>query len=112
MKIKGIIFDFGFTLFEFLDVSVDKYFECFRKGLNKAVEKLKENKLLDDGDTIKEFIKIFNKKRASYFRESVKTKQEFPTSYIFQEILEENPGIGIKLLKKISRLLSLNLRQK
>ena len=89
MKIKGIIFDFGFTLFEFLDVSVDKYFECFRKGLNKAVEKLKENKLLDDGDTIKEFIKIFNKKRASYFRESVKTKQEFPTSYIFQEILEE-----------------------
>jgi CRP-like cAMP-binding protein len=29
----------------------------------------------------------------------------------FQKILKENPLIGIKLLKKISRLLSLNLRQ-
>lgn len=33
------------------------------------------------------------------------------TNKNFQKILEENPQIGIKLLKKISRLLSLNLRQ-
>ena len=89
MKIKGIIFDFGFTLFEFIDVSMDKYFNCFRKGLNKSIEKLKESNLIDDLDTIKEFIKTFNNKRASYFRKSVRTKQEFPTSYIFQDILED-----------------------
>jgi len=99
MKIKGIIFDFGFTLFEFIDVSMDKYFDCFRKGLNKSIEKLKENNLIDDVDTIKEFIKTFNNKRASYFRKSVITKQEFPTSYIFQDILEDekfNIKIGNK----------------
>ncbi len=88
MKIKGIIFDFGFTLFSFENPSVEKYYECFKKGLLKSIESLKqENIIIEQEEIIKEFISIFNKKKSSYFRESIKTKDEFPTSQIFKEVI-------------------------
>ena len=37
MTVKGIIFDFGFTLFYFDNPSVERYTECFKKGLLKSV---------------------------------------------------------------------------
>ena len=40
--VKGIIFDFGFTLFYFDNPSVERYYECFKKGLVKSIETLKE----------------------------------------------------------------------
>ena len=40
MKLEGLIFDFGFTLFEFKDVSLKKYLDCYRKGLKKSIDKL------------------------------------------------------------------------
>lgn len=88
MKIEGLIFDFGFTLFEFKDASVEKYFECYRKGLRKTIEKLKETKVLNNEEIINHFSKLFNKKRALFFKTSIKTKKEYPTSYIFELVLD------------------------
>lgn len=89
MKLEGLIFDFGFTLFEFKEASVEKYFECYRKGLKKAIEKLKIIKILNNKENINEFSKLFNKKRSLFFKQSLKTQSEFPTSYIFELIWEE-----------------------
>ena len=87
MNIKGIIFDFGFTLFYFEQPSVDKYFECFQKGLLKSAEILKKHRILNDENSSKEFIKNFNRIRMSSFKESIKTKIEIPTSTIFKKTL-------------------------
>jgi len=89
MKVEGLIFDFGFTLFEFKEVSVEKYFECYKKGLKKSIEKLRKIKILVNNEIIKRFSKLFNKKKALFFRQSIKTKMEYPTSYIFELIWEE-----------------------
>ncbi|MFX0146371.1 MAG: HAD family hydrolase [Candidatus Hodarchaeota archaeon] len=89
MKVEGLIFDFGFTLFEFKEVSLEKYFECYRKGLKKTLEKLRNTKILDNEAIIKRFSKLFKTKRALLFRQSIKTKIEYPTSHIFELIWEE-----------------------
>lgn len=89
MKIKGLIFDFGFTLFFFRDVSLEKYLNCYKQGLNKSLEKLKDLKILTN-DTLQDKLKkTFNEKRAKYFKESIKTKNEYKTSLIFKETLEK-----------------------
>ncbi len=86
--IKGVIFDFGFTLFYFDNPSVERYYECFKKGLLKSIDLLKENQVWNENLTNEVFIKIFSKKREHFFRNSIKTKMEFPTSLIFQNVLE------------------------
>jgi HAD superfamily hydrolase (TIGR01549 family) len=88
MKLKGIIFDFGFTLFSFQNPSVERYFECFSKGLLKSIESLRREIIIFDRNEIREeFVRLFNKKKSNYFRESIKTKEEFPTSQIFKEVI-------------------------
>ena len=69
MKIKGLIFDFGFTLFHFKDVSVEKYLNCYREGLTKSLEKLYDLKMLTNINLRDEISKTFQKKRAEYFKE-------------------------------------------
>ncbi|MFX1418009.1 MAG: HAD family hydrolase [Promethearchaeota archaeon] len=88
MKIKGFIFDFGFTLFYFDKPSVERYYECFKKGLLKSIEILKARQVWGEEITDKSFIQRFSKKREHFFRESIKTKTEFPTALIFQNVLE------------------------
>jgi len=88
MKIKGLIFDFGFTLFEFKDASVEKYLECYKVGLVKSVNKLKISNIIKNEQDVEFIIKTFNRKRAKYFKESMKTKTEHQTTEIFKEILE------------------------
>ena len=88
MKVKGILFDFGFTLFYFEDVSLDKYMDCYKRGLQRSVDYLKKLEILKDDVAVKEFFKIFSNKRGYFFKQSRKTKNEYPTSYIFQEVLE------------------------
>jgi len=88
MKIKGLIFDFGFTLFEFKDASVEKYLECYKKGLIKSVHELKISNLIKNEQDAEFLVKTFNRKRAKYFKESMKTKTEHQTTEIFKEILE------------------------
>ena len=88
MMIKGIIFDFGFTLFNFENPSVEKYYECFKKGLFKSIELLKEKKVWNDKISKEFFLEQFSKKREQYWREGRKTKTEFPTSLIYREVLE------------------------
>ena len=89
MKIKGLIFDFGFTLFEFKDVSVENYFECYRKGLRKVANKLVKEKIFKSESEVIRFKKAFNKERTNSFRKSMKTKLEYPTTSIFKNILLE-----------------------
>jgi len=89
MKIKGLIFDFGFTLFKFKDVSLEKYLNCYNEGLAKSLEKLIDLKLLTNTSLREEIIKTFLKKRAYYFKESIKTKNEYRTSLIFKETFEK-----------------------
>ena len=88
MPIKGIIFDFGFTLFYFDTPSVERYMECFKKGLLKSIEFLKEKQVWNDRITDESFVQKFSKKREQYWRESRKTRAEFPTSFIYREVLE------------------------
>ncbi len=88
MKIKGLIFDFGFTLFEFKDASVEKYLDCYKKGLIKSVHKLKMTNIIKSEQDAEFLIKSFNNKRAQYFKESMKSKIEHKTAEIFKEILE------------------------
>lgn len=88
MKVKAVIFDFGFTLFYFEKPSIEKYFECFKRGLLGSIELLKNRKILKEPIAIEEFIKIFNRKRASSFKKSIKTKIEIPTFKIFQNVLK------------------------
>ena len=88
MKIKGIIFDFGFTLFEFKDASVEKYLNCYKAGLVKSVNTLKISNIIKNEQDVAFVIKTFNRKRAKYFRESMKTKTEHQTTEIFKETLE------------------------
>ena len=89
MEVNGVIFDFGFTLFYFKDASLDKYLACFQEGLRKSIKFLKQSEVLGKQKVIKEFTQIFNAKRRDYFKKSRRTKNEFPTTLIFQETLEE-----------------------
>ncbi len=88
MTINGIIFDFGFTLFFFDNPSMERYSECFKKGLLKSIELLKENQVWNDKISEESLIKRFSERRAHYWREGRKTKKEFPTSLIYREVLE------------------------
>ncbi|MFX0105566.1 MAG: HAD family hydrolase [Candidatus Hodarchaeota archaeon] len=88
MMIKGIIFDFGFTLFYFNNPSVERYLECFKRGLLQSIDILKEEKVWNENITINTFLKKFGKMREHFFRRSIKTKTEFPTSIVFQNVLE------------------------
>ncbi len=86
--VKGIIFDFGFTLFYFDNPSVQRYYECFKKGLLKSIGILKEKQVWSEEISDESFVKKFAKRREHFFRKSIKTKTEFPTSLIFQSVLE------------------------
>ena len=44
MNVKGIIFDFGFTLFDFKEVSMQRYRDAYRRGMRKSIELLKERR--------------------------------------------------------------------
>ncbi|MFX1327784.1 MAG: HAD family hydrolase [Promethearchaeota archaeon] len=88
MMIKGVIFDFGFTLFYFDNPSVERYYECFKKGLLKSIAILKEKQVWNEKLNSEIFLNVFSKKRQHFFRKSIKTKIEFPTSLIFQNVLE------------------------
>ena len=101
MKIKGILFDFGFTLFYFEEVSLDKYMDCYKRGLQRSVDYLTKSEILNDEVAVKEFLKIFSNKRGYYFRQSRKTKNEYPTSFIFQEVLE---NLDEEIYKELSNI--------
>jgi len=88
MTINGIIFDFGFTLFFFDNPSMERYSECFKKGLLKSIELLKEKQVWNDKISEESLIKKFSERRAHYWREGRKTKKEFPTSLIYREVLK------------------------
>ncbi len=86
--IRGIIFDFGFTLFYFNDVSLEKYLNCYKIGLKKAVEVLNGMGILKQTSETQKFMNKFNTLRTRYFRDSMKTNEEYPTSLIFKQVFE------------------------
>ncbi|MBD3197762.1 MAG: HAD-IA family hydrolase [Candidatus Lokiarchaeota archaeon] len=85
-EIKGIIFDFGFTLYYFKNATLEKYMDCYRRGLDKCTHELSKAKLLKSDKEKGEFVKKFNERRMQLFKLSRKTSQEFPTSEILEEI--------------------------
>ena len=80
MNVKGIIFDFGFTLFDFKEVSMEAYRNAYRRGMRKSIELLKEHQIFKDQATIEKFTSLFRHKRTNFFRKSMKTKDEYPTT--------------------------------
>lgn len=88
MNVKGIIFDFGFTLFNFRNVSMETYMDAYRRGLQKSITVLKEQHIFKDQNIIENFKKLFKRKRASFFQKSLKTKEEFPTTFVFKNVLD------------------------
>ncbi|MHA1726482.1 MAG: HAD family hydrolase [Promethearchaeota archaeon] len=89
MKIKALILDFGFTLFYFREISLERYLEFYKQGLENSVSFLLKRDILKEEASIQEFKKIFKMKRNSFFRESLKTNKEYPTPLIFRLTLEE-----------------------
>jgi len=87
MSIKGIVFDFGFTLFYFENPSVERYLETFNKGLERSINLLKELDILKNEQVTNKFFKLFNKKKRDYYKDIIKTKKEYTSSYIFKDIL-------------------------
>ncbi|MHA1283014.1 MAG: HAD family hydrolase [Promethearchaeota archaeon] len=107
MKVKAIIFDFGFTLFYFQNATLENYLDCFEKGLQKAVNLLKELKIIESEIKGEQFSKIFKKKRQYYFKLSFKTKQEYKSSFLFAESLKEINKLEYvdnKILQKLADL--------
>jgi HAD superfamily hydrolase (TIGR01509 family) len=88
MKVKGIIFDFGFTLFDFKEVSMETYMDAYRRGLKKSIAVLKKQHIFKDQSIIDNFKKLIKRKRASFFQKSMKTKEEFPTTFLFKTVLD------------------------
>lgn len=84
MKVKGLILDFGFTLFYFKNVSVEKYFECFRKGLDKSINYLKELNVLKNDIVTKEFIKNFKEKELFTSKKASRQKMNLLPSSFFK----------------------------
>ena len=66
-KIKGVIFDFGFTLFYFENPSVEKYYDCFKRGLLKSIGLLKEKQIWNEKMKTEAFLQKFSKKRQGFF---------------------------------------------
>ncbi|MHA1147431.1 MAG: HAD family hydrolase [Promethearchaeota archaeon] len=89
MHVKAILFDFGFTLFYFESPSIKEYLKCFSKGLKKATLFLKTSKILITESINEKFLKEFQKRRAILFRKSLKTRDEYPSSYLFEIVLEK-----------------------
>ena len=114
MKVRGIIFDFGFTLFSFENPSVEKYMDCFKRGMSKAINVLKQEEILEDSEQIlADFMIIFNKKRATSFKLAMKTKDEFPTALLFSTTLDllkekgyeiQDEKLKVNFLEKLAEL--------
>ncbi len=88
MKIKGIIFDFGFTLFYFKDVSLEKYLDCYTRGLQKSLQHLQSMGTSFNNEFAQKFARHFNERRNFFFKESLKTKNEYSTIYIFKHVFD------------------------
>ncbi len=86
-EIKGVIFDFGFTLFYFEEVSLKKYLDCYKEGLQKAAEFLFQEKVLTKETLKKQFIGKFLKLQSNVFRERGKGNyEEFTTIHLFRKL--------------------------
>jgi putative hydrolase of the HAD superfamily len=87
LKIKGIIFDFGFTLAYFEEASLKKYLDCYKKGLQRSAEYLFQKKILKEESLRKQFIRKFNRLQSTAFeKRSEGQHKEYPTSTLFQRL--------------------------
>ncbi|MFX1395650.1 MAG: HAD family hydrolase [Promethearchaeota archaeon] len=95
MTVKGVIFDFGFTLFYFKEVSIEKYMNCYKKGLNDSIEHLKQSNIINTNEITREFKNIFVSSRKVFFERSRINNFEYTTAYIFQHVLERLINKGL-----------------
>ena len=100
-EMRALFFDFGFTLFYFKEPSVERYLPCFKKGLSKVVDLLREEEVLEEEPNIARFTKKFNRVRSKSWKESLKSRREYPTKDIFKRVLAITIEEGkIKSLEK------------
>ena len=87
MKVRGIIFDFGFTLFHIKNVSMKKYLDCFKRGMSKSIKILKQEKILED--------KGWNVGELSGKKDDLKDFQEKKVNALVVQIQAGKEGIDL-----------------
>ncbi len=73
IKPRGIIFDFGFTLFHFENPSLERYIEIEYQGLNLVAEFLKSEGLLTD-ELFEIFVENVKKQNIKFLQLCFRTK--------------------------------------
>lgn len=101
---EAIIFDFGFTLFFFEDASLQKYLECFRKGLKKIITYLKQQDIFVSDDATTKFRMLFKDFRSRYYSLIRQSNREFATADLIALVLEKLKSLN--LIKSIRRPIS------
>lgn len=99
IKPKGIIFDFGFTLFYFKNPSLERYIEIEYQGLNLVAEFLK-NEGLFNKNQIDTFVENVKKQNRKFWQLSIKTKLEYPTAKILEFVLKNMKNLEPSMLEK------------
>ncbi len=100
IKLEGIIFDFGFTLFHFVNPSLERYMDIQYQGLNLVAEFLKNNGLFENNFQAEKFLENVKKQNLIHLQLSFKTKLEYPTSYIIGLVLKDMKELNSLKLKK------------
>ena len=99
IKPEGIIFDFGFTLFHFMNPSLENYIETEYQGLNLVAEFLKKEGLFSD-ESFDIFVKNVKKQNIKFLYLSFKTKLEYPTTYILEFVLRNMKELESSILER------------
>ncbi len=85
MKYSTVIFDLGFTLFTFENFTLKRYFKTLNKGLEKMIEFLIEEQIIQDSDL---FRKKFKKLRNRNFQRSLAKFKEATTADTLNQTCE------------------------
>ncbi|GAB4309851.1 MAG: hypothetical protein Kow0069_09520 [Promethearchaeota archaeon] len=93
-RFKAVVFDFGFTLFEFRDCTLERFREVFKLGLRSVVADLTRLGLLGrEAGRATEFMRRFFENRRAAWRRGVATCQETTTAQLLRASIEETFGV-------------------
>lgn len=87
--IKAILFDFGFTLCTMHDVSMEKYMEIYRKGMNECVSCLIDEIVSCDEEQAEILNGTIMELRRSAWRKSREDFIEYSTSNLMEQALKQ-----------------------
>lgn len=104
--IKAILFDFGFTLYTMHDVSMEKYMEIYRKGMNECVSCLIDENVSCDEEQAEILNGTIMKLRRSAWKKSREDFIEYSTSNLMEQALKQvyDRDFQPELISKLSDL--------